>query len=315
MTTGCSPVDGVWRCSITNSAEQKTEQLVACDQSCIDELARPCHTTLNVLADGTETSSSTCVFPFTYHGRTYHSCTNAGHDEYWCVTNDAPNDWAWGPCEVSCPKFGWRDPETQCRSIDHKVCQFPFIYEDQLYESCTFEDHEKPWCPYVLNNLGSVTEYWGICEQSCPGSQCLSEGLGPCVFPFGYQGQTHYTCTTVDHNVPWCSIENDPDGNILVFAQCEDTLACSMSFNLPDGMSSDPRGIPFTSCANHWLVMVLTGLLIIAILTVSALLWKYHSSRGPIPTSPGFAYMSRTGDEEKPNILEDNDESYEAAYL
>lgn len=42
---------------------------------------------------------------------------------------------------------------------------------------------------------------------------------GCCVFPFKYNGVMHYTCTYLDHNMPWCSITMnfDRDG---VWGEC-----------------------------------------------------------------------------------------------
>ena len=38
-----------------------------------------------------------CVFPFTYKGKTYHSCTKIGHHSPWCSLS-ANYDKKWGHC-------------------------------------------------------------------------------------------------------------------------------------------------------------------------------------------------------------------------
>jgi hypothetical protein len=45
-------------------------------------------------------NGSNCVIPFTYYGKTYHSCTKANHTELWCATsNFYMKDGLWGNCD------------------------------------------------------------------------------------------------------------------------------------------------------------------------------------------------------------------------
>lgn len=48
------------------------------------------------------TSWKSCVFPFTYEGRTYTSCTMDDHTQYWCSTeNHADGNYKdWGECAM-----------------------------------------------------------------------------------------------------------------------------------------------------------------------------------------------------------------------
>ena len=36
-----------------------------------------------------------------------------------------------------------------------------------------------------------------------------------CIFPFHYQGNTYFECTSDDHDKPWCAYEVDNDGNLV----------------------------------------------------------------------------------------------------
>merc|ERR1712228_720454 len=45
-----------------------------------------------------------CVFPFTYRGTTYNTCTKDGHDDLWCATQTLSGDYVvgmWGDCSCS----------------------------------------------------------------------------------------------------------------------------------------------------------------------------------------------------------------------
>ena len=46
-------------------------------------------------------------------------------------------------------------------------CQFPFIYKNEKYESCTKMDREKLWCATTVDATNHMTS-WGLCTDSCP---------------------------------------------------------------------------------------------------------------------------------------------------
>ena len=46
-------------------------------------------------------------------------------------------------------------------------CQFPFIYKNEKYESCTKMDRENVWCATTVNATNHMTS-WGFCTDSCP---------------------------------------------------------------------------------------------------------------------------------------------------
>jgi len=47
---------------------------------------------------GGNAGGASCKFPFTYHGKTYNSCTSVNHDQPWCYTTNAGK---WGNCNCS----------------------------------------------------------------------------------------------------------------------------------------------------------------------------------------------------------------------
>ena len=46
-------------------------------------------------------------------------------------------------------------------------CQFPFIYKNVKYESCTNITRNKYWCATTVNATNHLTS-WGYCNESCP---------------------------------------------------------------------------------------------------------------------------------------------------
>merc|ERR1712107_310762 len=57
---------------------------------------------------------------------------------------------------------------------------------------------------------------WGdsSLEQRIPNS-CNTRQGETCVFPFSYQGVTHYQCTYSDSPTPWCATQTDSSGAVV----------------------------------------------------------------------------------------------------
>ncbi len=67
--------------------------------------------------------TSPCLFPFTYEGRQYYTCTTANHHESWCATDVdllTGQMLSWGPCQANCPGFEPADVD-RCQIIDGRV--------------------------------------------------------------------------------------------------------------------------------------------------------------------------------------------------
>ena len=61
---------------------------------------------VSVLTIGGNSNGTACVFPFTYRGKRYSTCTDAGHTQLWCATTkNYTVDGKWGNCVPKNSKF------------------------------------------------------------------------------------------------------------------------------------------------------------------------------------------------------------------
>ena len=61
---------------------------------------------VSVLTIGGNSNGTACVFPFTYRGKRYTTCTDAGHTQLWCATTkNYTVDGKWGNCVPKNSKF------------------------------------------------------------------------------------------------------------------------------------------------------------------------------------------------------------------
>ncbi|XP_048373115.1 epididymal sperm-binding protein 1-like [Sphaerodactylus townsendi] len=157
-----------------------------------------------------------CVFPFTYLGKSYSSCTavDSDHGRLWCATTrnyDNDERWKW------------------CGAEDSAPCVFPFIYLGKTYNSCAAVDFEdrKLWCATTHNY--DKDELWRECTTKEFGG---NSGGQSCHFPFIYWGQPYETCTTKHSRdgKPWCATTGNYDKD-RKWSYCADTR-----------LSADPMG-------------------------------------------------------------------------
>ncbi|XP_076802493.1 MAM and LDL-receptor class A domain-containing protein 1-like [Clavelina lepadiformis] len=102
---------------------------------------------------------ASCTFPFEYQGVTYYECTTVDHDQLWCSTT-AVYDGVY----LNCDETGivWTSGGTG----NGQPCAFPFTYNGNVYHTCTYVDHDQPWCSTTTEYQG----YWG----NCFGGNCLT---------------------------------------------------------------------------------------------------------------------------------------------
>ena len=110
-----------------------------------------------------------CVFPFTYLGTTYSSCTMEDAEVPWCPTEvdtdskefrEGEHDW--GTCSGDC-----QAGET-CLTEEGENCVFPFIYSDKTFTSCTMEGSDYPWCATEVDpNMEYIEDKYGLCSEDC----------------------------------------------------------------------------------------------------------------------------------------------------
>uniref|UniRef100_A0ACB8EUU1 Uncharacterized protein n=1 Tax=Sphaerodactylus townsendi TaxID=933632 RepID=A0ACB8EUU1_9SAUR len=147
--------------------------------------------------------SPSCVFPFTYKGKSYWSCTTDGWSDgtFWCATtSNYDADKKWKVCQVSGPDPGVESPR----------CIFPFIYKGKSYSSCTSEGMSdgKLWCS--TTSTYDVDKKWVYCNITGPDT---SEEGPSCVFPFIHNGQNYSSCTgdgRTDGRL-WCATSRNYD--------------------------------------------------------------------------------------------------------
>ena len=61
-------------------------------------------------------------------------------------------------------------------------CQFPFIYKNVAFESCTKMDRDKFWCATTVNATNHQTS-WGYCNDLCPQEDNISKSNQVAVKP------------------------------------------------------------------------------------------------------------------------------------
>ena len=101
-----------------------------------------------VFTDGTGPADedTECVFPFTYRGGDYPTCTDTRHDTYWCATT-REYDGQWGNCQ----------PRENCKSL------------------CLIESLHLPCCDAAEIPLVSIVAIpWAI----LPRNPCVCVGWG-----------------------------------------------------------------------------------------------------------------------------------------
>jgi hypothetical protein len=178
---------------------------------------------------GTAPAKSKCKFPFTYNGKTYHTCTTAGKSKYesWCMTEN-PGTWAYCDC----------DRYTTWKGVAGagEKCAFPFKLRGKWHYDCIkgrelsnnlkYPCYDSPtgFCRSTYpNGVCSIdTLYqgrWGSCQPrgerpTVANNQRYTNGQGPakgglkCVFPFFYKGQWIDNCIGDAYGgFGWCSLQ------------------------------------------------------------------------------------------------------------
>merc|ERR1712025_630162 len=119
----------------------------------------------------TTTAGAACVFPFTYMGTTYTSCTNAGGFQTpWCSTKtDQYGNHIignFGDCNANTCAAAATTPAPTCST----PCKFPFKYNGVIHYACTNAGGFKnPWCSTKTDIFGRhVIGNYADCGVGCP---------------------------------------------------------------------------------------------------------------------------------------------------
>ena len=117
-------------------------------------------------------AGSACVFPFTYEGISYSTCTNIDNDAMWCYTDSAGSNW--GNCDASCPsaQYAPHPDGSQCgcwanEEVDIPYCEGPggtvpaaMLDADRCAADprCHWGPAEDPVCTAMLSNPSTVAK-------------------------------------------------------------------------------------------------------------------------------------------------------------
>ncbi|XP_068120881.1 uncharacterized protein [Hyperolius riggenbachi] len=193
---------------------------------------------------GGNANGAPCIFPFTYKGIKYYTCTTAGQDDrrLWCATTrNYEHDRKWGFCHD-------KAQYTVGGTGNGAPCVFPFTYEGIQYYSCTSagQDDRRQWCATT-----SSYDKWGFCrDQVLPTVGGNADGA-LCVFPFTYNGIQYYACTSAaqDDRRLWCATSSDyKDGK---WGFCPDQALSTVGGNADGAPCVFPftyGGIQFDAC-------------------------------------------------------------------
>ncbi|XP_048576516.1 cation-independent mannose-6-phosphate receptor isoform X1 [Nematostella vectensis] len=97
------------------------------------------------------TDGACCAFPFMYSGVAYTSCTSVAHGRPWCSKTAVYSSKSWQDCAKQC--------DNDVKTADRKCCVFPFTYKGVAYTSCTYVNHNRPWCSWTAVYSGG----WSNC--------------------------------------------------------------------------------------------------------------------------------------------------------
>ncbi|XP_060111208.1 epididymal sperm-binding protein 1-like [Heteronotia binoei] len=155
-----------------------------------------------------------CVFPFTYKKKTFSSCTTYGtlDEQLWCATTRN--------CKRNNNEWKWCATQEYGGNSGGQPCVFPFFYRKKVYYTCATKKFDKPWCATTGNY--DKDKKWSYCADT----RLSAEPMGPCIFPFVFEGKNHSTCVrdSWPNGKLFCSLTDNYDADLMK-VPCADTGA------------------------------------------------------------------------------------------
>ena len=144
------------------------------------------------------------------------------------------NSWCNGDCFWNRNNKCAGKNETSSCDLDEEEskCNFPFLFEGKLYDTCLTTTRGTGFCPpreqYKGKNQTTEPKMWRRCSASCYSSEptkpiCRSLRTGrPCLLPFTYKNTTYKGCLkdSESDGKAWCPTVMDNDNNPLRWADC-----------------------------------------------------------------------------------------------